>query len=241
MPRFVENNVLLVTLLICVAIVIVTYLLHQYLQDEQPSSFDFYKVNSKIDQPNIFESDMLSTSKPMMDTPFLIDEDGLDPSIVFNVEKTGADILILLENIKQENHFSDYLTARDISVKLIGSPIEGVNLIEMQYQGLQGYYRVTNNDLYSSDDVTCNIDVAFLHDTDVLRLQVEKALLDMFNDCRPNKVVKYNARNYQAMFKFYTYVQKLARPENQELTIYVFIKVHLKLVILPMLSYIIVI
>lgn len=215
-PEFIEVNTLLLSISASFATFLISLFLCNYLEDdEQGESFDFYKVTDKIDQPNIFDDDVLQVSKPVMDTPFLIDEDGLDPSIVFNVEKTGAGIVILIEEIYQDNNLQDYLQKHQIDVKLIGSPIEGVRLMEMQYKGLQGYYRVTDNYHSSYSNPTCNIDFAFLLDTEVLRLQVEKAILQMLDAHPPASVKKLNAKNYQAMFKFYTYVNRLGCAENR--------------------------
>lgn len=196
----------------------VLYLISDYSDNKVPASFDFYKGENQNEKPNIFDDGVLNVAKPTNSTPFLIDDDGLDPSIVFNVEKTGALKLIIVEDITSKNNFSDYLAKQDVTTKLLGAPINGVSLIEMKHQGMQGYYRLRSDDLYSTDDEQdsdINIDVAFLKDSELLNECIEVALLDMLAEHSSKSVKKYNAKNYQAMLKFYSYVKNLQKEENR--------------------------
>ena len=196
----------------------VLYLISDYSDNKTPASFDFYKGVNQNEKPNIFDDGVLNVAKPTNSTPFLIDDDGLDPSIVFNVEKTGALKLIIIEDITSKNNFSDYLAKQEVTTKLLGAPINGVSLIEMKYQGLQGYYRLRSDELYSTDDEQdsgTNIDVAFLKESELLSERVEAALLDMLAEVQCKSVKKYNAKNYQAMLKFYGYVKNLQKEENR--------------------------
>lgn len=217
-PELSGYKTILIAFAVWFVVFAVIYLVSDYSDNKTPASFDFYNGEGNEEKQNIFDDGVLNVAKPTNSTPFLIDDDGLDPSIVFNVQKTGALKLILIEEIVADNNISDYLAKQEITTKILGAPINGVSLMEMKYQNQQGYYRLRSDNLYATDDDVegvVNLDVAFLKDNEVLNERVEIALLEMLNAHSSKSVIKYNAKNYQAMFKFYNYVKNLEKEENR--------------------------
>jgi hypothetical protein len=149
---------------------------------------------------------------------FHIDNDGLDPQVIFNVEITGAKYLIQVKQIGNAEQFERYLLENDVTVKQLGNAIAGVALMEMQYKEGKAYYQIVADHLNSSpSEILSSIDIALLDNSDDLNLQVEQVLLQMFAESKPHQVEKINIENYQAMFKFHAFVEKLKRRENRSI------------------------
>ena len=148
---------------------------------------------------------------------FHIDNDGLDPQVIFNVEITGAKYFIQVKQISHADQFNRYLLQNDVIVKQLGNAIEGVALMEMQYKESIAYYQIVDDLNSPQPELLSSIDIALLDNSDDLNLRVEQSLLQMFAEFEPQKVEKINAGNYQAMFKFYAFVKKLKRRENRSI------------------------
>ncbi|MCP4326773.1 MAG: hypothetical protein GY787_34080, partial [Alteromonadales bacterium] len=82
-------------------------------------------------------------------------------------------------------------------------------LMEISFQDQLGYYRL------SSDGKTESVEFAFPLQTELLYEQVSQAI-DLLLESNPDlPVTKIDVTNFQAMRKFYNYVQRLSAPENR--------------------------
>ena|GEM_PF-6266421 len=181
----------------------------------EPETDKFVFHNGAQQRPAFHDLAKIKVSNEQI--AFHIDNDGLDPQIIFNVEKTGASHLIQIKYINAAAQFSRYLLNHDITVAALGIPIEGVALMEMQFNGLKAYYQVADDVDFSEQHPVCSIDIALLENSDDLNGRVEETLVDMFKAHPPLSAEKINVGNYQAMLKFYNYVKRLKNKENSSL------------------------
>lgn len=148
---------------------------------------------------------------------FHIDNDGLDPQIIFNVEKTGASHLITIHGANAADKFSDYLSGQKVIIEALGIPIEGVVLMEMQFNGSKGYYQIVDDLDSPESKPLCSIDIALLENSDQLNQRVETAITEMLKAHTPLSAKKIDVVNYQSMLKFHMYVKRLKDKENGSL------------------------
>ncbi|MCP4324943.1 MAG: hypothetical protein GY787_24470, partial [Alteromonadales bacterium] len=182
----------------------VLYAFANHFKAKNSSTFDFYKVAEPIGRQtrrkkqNIEERLAIHTG-----------EDGLDPMVLFNEEKSGVACILKLAELKAKHKLAMYLSQLDITVKQEGQPIAGQTLMEMSFQDQLGYYRL------SSDGKTESVEFAFPLQTELLYEQVSQAI-DLLLESNPDlPVTKIDVTNFQAMRKFYNYVQRLSAPENR--------------------------
>lgn len=189
------------------------YKIAESLNEPEEDKFVFH--NGAQPRPAFHDLPKKQISKE--EIAFHIDNDGLDPQIIFNVEKTGASHLIQIQHISAAEKFSHYLLNHGITVTELGIAIEGVILMEMQFNGLKAYYQIVADADVSDQQPLASIDIALLENNDDLNEQVEKTLADMFKVHPPLSAQKTNVINYQAMLKFYNYVKRLKTKENSSL------------------------
>lgn len=189
------------------------YKVAESLNEPEEDHFVFH--NGAQPRPAFHDLPKVKISKEQI--AFHIDNDGLDPQIIFNVEKTGASHLIQVQDICAADQFSRYLLNHEVTVKELGIAIEGVVLMEMQFNGLKAYYQIVDALDFSEQRPLSSIDIALLENSDDLNERIEKTLADMFKNHSPLSAQKTNVINYQAMLKFYTYVKRLKNKENSSL------------------------
>ncbi|MFT6986253.1 MAG: hypothetical protein ACJAT7_002078 [Psychromonas sp.] len=189
------------------------YKIAESLNTPEVDKFVFH--NGAEQRPASHDLSKIKTSKDKI--AFHLENDGLDPQIIFNVEKTGASHLIKIQHISAADQFSHYLSRHDITVKELGMAIEGVILMEMQFKELKAYYQIVEDLNFSDEQPLCSIDIALLENSDELNQRIEKTLADMFKAHPPLSAQKTDVINYQTMLKFYTYVKRLKDKENSSL------------------------
>jgi len=84
---------------------------------------------------------------------FHIENDGLDLQIIFNIEKTGAPVLIKVDQISDDARFKDYLLKQGITVNELGRVIDGAMLIEIELDESVAYYQVVENFSYGEPEL----------------------------------------------------------------------------------------
>jgi hypothetical protein len=184
------------------------YVLANYIKSKQSSEFDFYRVAEPVGRQERRKKQNIEER-----IAIYLDEDGLDPSILFNEEKSGVVFIVRLNALKSDHRLAQHLTALKITNKQEGLPIAGQTLVEITFTGQLGYYRLTSqgeNDL---------LEFAFPEKTELLYHQVKKAIALLIEDSalinHKIAITKVNVINYQALMKFYNYVQRLSAPENR--------------------------
>jgi len=183
---------------------VVLYTLANHLKLKNSSEFDFYKVSEPVGRQTRRKKQNIEERVAIH-----IDEEGLDPMIMFNEEKSGVGCILKLTGLKPKHKLSMYLSQLEITVKQEGHPIAGQTLVEMSFQGQSGYYRL------SSDGKMESVEFAFPKQTELLYEQVSQAI-DLLLESNPLlPVTKIDVTNFQAMRKFYNYVQRLSAPENR--------------------------
>ncbi|WP_028863313.1 hypothetical protein [Psychromonas aquimarina] len=185
-----------------------------YLSERKLEKFDFYKVNEAQPESIDISEVMLQKKEP---TKQVIDEDGLDPMVLFDVENSGAQEFIEIRQIDSIDKLADYLSDLDIRVEPLGTPIAGVVIMEMCFNEEKGYYRFSDLQEFGGELGKLDIDFAFPRELQELPVLVETALRRLLKDNPGESVQKINVPNYQAMHKFYSYVQRLQRPENRSI------------------------
>ncbi len=189
------------------------YKIAEHLQTPKEDKFVFH--NGAEPRPTFRDLPKKQISKE--EIAFHIDNDGLDPQIIFNVEKTGASHLIQIKDSSNADQFSHYLLKRNVIVKELGIPIEGVILMEIQFNGLKAYYQIVDDLNVTESQQLSSIDIALLENSDDLNQHIEAAISEMFKVSSPESAQKINVINYQAMLKFHMYVKRLKDKENSSL------------------------
>lgn len=187
-----------------VILCVILYLFANHLKAKNSNEFDFYKVAEPLGRQERRKKQNIEER-----VAIYIDEDGLDPQIIFDEAKSGVACLLKLSGIALNHKLQDYLSELYVLSEQQGQPIAGQTLMEVHYKGESGYYRLTN------DGETESIDFAFPENSDLLYEQVCIAIKRLVSDFRSLSVTKVNVTNYQAMVKFYHYVERLSAPENR--------------------------
>ncbi|WP_019615437.1 hypothetical protein [Psychromonas ossibalaenae] len=212
-PEFVDYRLPLSSSLLWIFASTILHCVFNYLSERKLEKFDFYKVNEAPRESAAITEMMLQKKEPMQQ---IIDEDGLDPMVLFDVEKTGAHQLIEIRQVNSANTLKQYLSEVEIKLEQLGAPIAGVTIMEMQYEQEKAYYRFSDASAAVQEELT-DIDFAFPEQSNTLAALVESAIEKAFRHNPAESVQIVNAFNYQAMFKFYNYVQRLQRPENRSI------------------------
>ena len=176
----------------------------KHLTEKQRSNFDFYKVAEPLGRQERRKKQNIEERMA-----FHIGEDGLDPMVIFNEEKTGVASLLKLSAVKSTHKLSRYLAELGIETKQQGHPIAGQTLMSMSYQTQSGYYRLSN------DGKNETIEFAFPYDSALLYEQISQAIYLLMEATPEIEVHKIDVTSFQAMLKFYNYVQRLNAPENR--------------------------
>ena len=213
LPQFNGFAIPLSAIVIWPAAFTLVYKIAEHLQAPKEDKFVFH--NGAEPRPAFRDLPKKQISKE--EIAFHIDNDGLDPQIIFNVEKTGASHLIQIKNSSNADQFSHYLLKRNVIVKELGIPIEGVILMEIQFNGLKAYYQIVDDLNVTESQQLSSIDIALLENSDDLNQHIEAAISEMFKVSSPESAQKINVINYQAMLKFHMYVKRLKDKENSSL------------------------
>ncbi|GLS89047.1 hypothetical protein GCM10007916_01140 [Psychromonas marina] len=182
------------------------YAIAQHFKTKNSSTFDFYQASGPV-TPTVRRKKSNIEERVAIH----IDEDGLDPMVLFNEEKSGVACILRLTELKTTKHLFDYLYDLNISVEQQGSPIDGQTLMEINYQQEKGYYRLTDNGPREL------LDFAFCENSEHLYAQIKLAIEQLKNDNPALCISKVNVTNYQALQKFYHYVKRLNAPENRSI------------------------
>lgn len=186
----------------CIAL----YAIMSHVKAKNSSTFDFYQASGPIEPKARRKKSNVEERLAIH-----IDEDGLDPMVLFNAEKSGVTCILRLTKLKTTKHLFDYLYDLNISVEQQGSPIDGQTLMEINYQQEKGYYRLTDNSPHEL------LDFAFCENSALLYAQIKLAIEQLKNDNPALCISKVNVTNYQALQKFYHYVKRLKAPENRNI------------------------
>ena len=213
LPQFNGFAIPLSAIVIWPAAFTLVYKIAEHLQTPKEDKFVFH--NGAEPRPTFRDLPKKQISKE--EIAFHIDNDGLDPQIIFNVEKTGASHLIQIKDSSNADQFSHYLLKRNVIVKELGIPIEGVILMEIQFNGLKAYYQIVDDLNVTESQQLSSIDIALLENSDDLNQHIEAAISEMFKVSSPESAQKINVINYQAMLKFHMYVKRLKDKENSSL------------------------
>jgi hypothetical protein len=184
----------------------VFYAVANHIKNKNTTQFDFYKVAEPLERKARRKKKNIEERVAIH-----IDEDGLDPMILFDEAKSGVSYILKLSAISHEHKLQDYLSELYVLSEQQGSPIAGQTLMEVHYQGESGYYRLTSSGLSES------IDFAFPENSRLLYEQILVAVKKLRSDYPELSITKVNVINYQTMAKFYHYVQRLKAPENRSL------------------------
>jgi len=184
----------------------VLYAIANHIKNKNHTEFDFYKVAEPLERKARRKKQNIEERVAIH-----IDEDGLDPMILFDEAKSGVTCILKLSAITATNRLQDYLSELYVLSEQQGRPIAGQTLMEVHYKGESGYYRLTN------DGFSESIDFAFPKNSDLLYEQILIAVQRLRSDFPQLSVTKVNVINYQTMAKFYHYVQRLSAPENRSI------------------------
>ncbi|WP_413701723.1 hypothetical protein ACLKMH_09295 [Psychromonas sp. KJ10-10] len=183
---------------------LLSLIIANYLKSKQSSEFDFYKVAEPVGRQARRKKQNIEER-----IAIYLDEDGLDPSILFNEDKSGVAYLLKIKALKPNHSLSQYLAKLNITAKQEGLPIAGQTLVEITFLNQLGYYRLSNegeNEL---------LEFAFPEKTELLYHQVKQVIKLLVEENDQLSVTKVNVANFQALMKFYHYVRRLSAPENR--------------------------
>ena len=186
------------------ALCILFYVFSNFLKTKNSSEFDFYKEAEPLGR-----QERRKKTNTEERVAIYIDEDGLDPMIIFDETKSGVACILKLADIALDNKLQDYLSELYVLSEQQGHPIAGQTLMEVHYKGEVGYCRLTD------DGDKQSVDFAFMENSELLYEQVYQAINCLLSDFPALSVAKIDVNNYQAMVKFYDYVQRLSAPENR--------------------------
>lgn len=177
-----------------------------HVKRNKGNEFDFYKVSDPIGRQERRKKQNIEERVATHLT-----DDGLDPMVLFNEEKSGVACLLKLTLLKSNHNISHYLAQLAISIEQQGSPIAGQTLFSMSFQQQTGYLRLTLDGSSATAEFAFHENKGPLYDqtSQVIYLLLEANPLVLVN--------KINVTNFQAMHKFYHYVQRLSAPENRSL------------------------
>ncbi len=185
---------------------LVAYSVANNLKPKDSSDFDFYKVTepaaAQAPRKKLNSEERIAIS---------IDQDGLDPMVLFNEEKTGVVTLLKLLALPLTNKFTNHFSRFGIKSRQLGHPIESQTLLAISFRDEKAYCRLTTND----EDQT--VEFAFPENSTVLYDQSVLAIQRLIEENSQLVVSKINVVNYQAMLKFYNYVKRLNAPENRSI------------------------
>lgn len=180
------------------------YAVANHFKHKNSTEFDFYKVAEPLGRQERRKKQNIEERVAIH-----IDEDGLDPMVLFNEEKSGVESIITLSHVNESDQLSVLLGELNVDIEQQGTPIAGQTLMEISYQQEIGYYRVSEG--YEA----IQADFAFPEKTGALYEQASTAIKRLLSEHPAIKVTKINVTNYQAMQKFYHYVKRLSAPENR--------------------------
>lgn len=183
---------------------ILLYALSRHLKLKENDAFDFYKVAEPIGRQERRKKQNIEERVAIH-----IGEEGLDPMILFNEEKTGVACILTLTALKPTHKISRYLTELAIQAEQQGQPIAGQTLFTMNFEQQSGYFRLTE------DGTNILVEFAFPESQGPLYDQVSQVIYLLLEANPLVMVTKTDVTNFQAMQKFYRYVQRLNDSNNR--------------------------
>lgn len=206
--NFELNFSLVITLLIYLSWIIVcllAYAFSSYEKNNNSDDFDFYKATEVV-TPQSTKSKKYNTEERI---GISISQDGLDPMVIFNEDKSGVVNIVKVVGLPAINKIKEHFSELDIAFDQLGNPIESQTLLKLNFDKATAYCRLTDNDEYEM------VEFAFPKNSSAVYLQVLQ-VIQMLMDEQPDlKVSEINVINYQTLLKFYNYVERLNAPENR--------------------------
>lgn len=203
------NHIIDVSLVIYLSWILVCLLACAFVSHEKNNSsdFDFYKAKASA-TPETSENKKYKTEDRI---GIYIDQDGLDPMVIFNEDKSGVVSIVKLMGLPATNKLTEYSSELEITTQQLGNPIESQTLLKLSFNGVNAYCRLTDDDDHQM------IEFAFPKDSTDIYLQVLKAIEMLIEEYPGLTVLEVDVLNYQALLKFYNYVQRLSGEENRSI------------------------
>ena len=200
-----------ISLVIYLSWILVCLLACAFVSHEKNNSsdFDFYKAKDSASVAS--ESSENKKYKTEERIGIYIDQDGLDPMVIFNEDKSGVVSIVKLMGLPAFNKLTEYFSELEIVSQQIGNPIESQTLLKISFSGINAYCRLTDDDEHQM------IEFAFPKNSTDIYLQVLKAIEMLIEEYPGLTVLEVDVLNYQALLKFYNYVQRLSGEENRSI------------------------
>ena len=181
----------------------IAYAFANHSKEKNSSNFDFYSVAEPVGRQARRKKQNIEERVAIH-----IDQDGLDPMVLFNEEKSGVACILKIGNLPLNHKLTQRLSQLGITTKQLGHPIEKQTLLEMNYEEEQGYCRITTGETLEK------VELAFL-ESGKLYDQVSHSIKLLIDETPKIVVSKIDVHNFQAMVKFYNYVKRLTAEENR--------------------------
>lgn len=198
------------------AVCLLVYAVVSYAKEDS-SDFDFYKASAQGSSAS--SSSASSSSQPAVRKKYnteervgiFLDQDGLDPMVIFNEEKSGVVSIVKVTGLPLSHKLTELFSELSITSQQIGHPIDSQTIFKLSFEGMMAYCRLTTGD---ENEI---LEFAFPKNSPEIYAQLLMVVQKLMEQNSGLEVIEINVLNYQALLKFYNYVKRLNAPENRSI------------------------